>query len=97
MALPIEWSKEAKSTFQNILAYLEEKWTDKEIKNFINRADAVLKIIKERPLVYQASKSKSIRRAVVTKHNKLFYRVTKSKIHLIYFWDTRQNPKKNKY
>lgn len=97
MVSRIEWSAEAKTTYYHILAYLEKNWTEKELKKFISQTNAVLDILTKQPLAYQGSKSRSIRRAVVIKHNILYYRVSKSKIHLLSFWDTRQNPKKNKF
>ena len=32
MALKVEWTKEAKHTFREILAYLEKNWSEKEVK-----------------------------------------------------------------
>ena len=42
MALPIEWSKEAEITYLNIVISIGEKWTEREVKNFIERTEQVL-------------------------------------------------------
>jgi hypothetical protein len=30
MALTVKWSKEAKATYESVISYLKENWTDKE-------------------------------------------------------------------
>ena len=82
---------------KRIITYLEENWTEKEIKNFSIRLDSYLKIIEKRPNTFPAAKSKqNIRRTVVTKHNTLYYKVEKDSIQLIAIIDNRQDPLKNK-
>jgi len=34
---------------------------------------------------------------LITKHNKLYYRIEGDIIYMITLFDTRQNPKKNRY
>jgi hypothetical protein len=35
MALKIVWTRQAENGYDNIIKYLEENWTDREIRNFI--------------------------------------------------------------
>jgi hypothetical protein len=37
MALTVRWSKEARATYEHVLSYLKENWSDKEIIKFINK------------------------------------------------------------
>jgi len=97
MASTVRWSKEAKTTYENVIAYLKENWTDKEIITFINRTEFILTIISHQPYLYKASNHKKIRKAVIGKQNSLFYLVRGSEIYLLSFWDNRRDPKKNKY
>ncbi len=94
MAKEIRWTTEAEVTYQKIITYLEENWTDKEVSNFINTANTVIFFIAENPLMYRQSNKKNIHEALITKHNLLLYRVKPNHIELLTFWDTRQNPKK---
>jgi hypothetical protein len=44
-----------------------------------------------------STKEKKIRSIVLTKHNKLYYRINNDLIEVLNIFDTRQNPKQNKY
>ena len=97
MALTVKWSKKAKTNYDNILSYLHENWSDKEVEKFIHKTESILTIISHQPYIFKASKYKMIRKAVLGKQNSLFYLVHDSEIHLMSFWDNRMDPKKNKY
>ena len=97
MALKIKWSKKAKNRYQNIIEYLNDNWTEKEVIKFIQRTDSLIKTIAANPLSFQASSKKDIRKAVIGKQNSLFYRIDNDHIYLLTFWDNCQNPAKSKH
>ncbi len=45
MALIVEWTEEAESQLERIIEYLEENWTDREVRNFFTALERGLKII----------------------------------------------------
>jgi len=45
MNYPFIWAPESKTTFEKIIQYLEENWSQKEIRSFIDRVDEVLHLI----------------------------------------------------
>jgi plasmid stabilization system protein ParE len=93
--MTIYWTPNARSTFLKVVDYLNEAWTKREIDNFVNEVEQVLKQISNDPNMFKASKkNKSIRKGFVTKHTSLYYRVKprKKRIELLAFWDNRQNP-----
>lgn len=90
----ITWSPLAKKTYKNILEYLEEDWTKKEIKAFINRTEEVLRYISQNPSYYIFSPVSDSFRCVVVKQISLFYRFKNSEVELLVFWDNRQDPEK---
>ena len=93
----IIWTLRAFENLKRIINYLEENWTDKEIKNFSYRLNIYLAFIEKKPRSFPASKNKlNIRRAVITKHNTIYYKIRKDTIALIAIIDNRQNPKKRK-
>lgn len=54
-------------------------------------------LINNNPFIGQACKNNTAtRRLIITKHNKLFYRVKGKNIYIITLFDTRQDPQKNK-
>ena len=89
------WSFRAVENLKSILKYLEENWTEKDIKNFTFRLNKYLTLIENKPNSFPAAKRKlNIRRAVVTKHNSLYYKIEQDTIQLIALFDNRQDPKK---
>ena len=92
------WTKRAQSNYFSILDYLSENWTQKEINQFINRVELVLKAIRRNPYLFSASTvNKKVRRAFIDKNNSLFYSLNTNErsIVLLTLYDNRQDPKKN--
>jgi hypothetical protein len=95
--MEIVWSAKAKITFFNVLDYLDKNWTKREINQFYNSTEVVLKAIKVNLGIFPlSSKHKEIRKAIVDKNNSFFYTVDtyNRKIFLLTFFDNRQNPEK---
>ena len=99
MALKTIWSLEAEETFESVIDYLEEKWTEKEVRNFIRKTNSLIKQIEKHPYQYKSSSFHQIRKAVITKHNSLIYHVNEKseQIELYTFWDNRKDPSKFNY
>ncbi len=51
----IEWSLEARSNLDNIITYLENEWTEKEVRNFSERLEKQLSFLLQTPEVYKKS------------------------------------------
>lgn len=96
MSYPVAWSPRSKITYYNILSYLEEKWTNKEINAFIGRTEEVIEFVKANPFLYAYSKESDTYKSVLTKQITLFYRVKGDGVELLIFWDTRQDSSKLK-
>jgi plasmid stabilization system protein ParE len=93
------WSAKAKITFLNVIDYLNENWTKKEIIQFNQRTQITLTAIQKNPGIFPASiKYKKIRKAIVDKNNSFYYKIDyyQQEIHLLTFFDCRQDPKKIK-
>lgn len=91
MALRIVWTTEADLTYGNVILYLEKKWSEKEIRNFVTRVSEVLNLLSQNPQLYRRSKKKNIYQAVITKHTTLYYKLKNDSIDLLTFWDNRQS------
>ena len=97
MAIEITWSEEAQSTFDENISYLQKEWSDREIANFINHTNQILKRQKIFPESYPVGVvTKKYRKAKLNKHIVLFYSYRKAakKITLITFWNVKKNPSK---
>ncbi|MBL7902456.1 MAG: type II toxin-antitoxin system RelE/ParE family toxin [Bacteroidia bacterium] len=97
MAKQIIWTPEAEATFEKVIAYLLENWTEKEIRNFVTSTFSVIAYISEHPFMFRKTNKRNVREALVTPHNLLIYKVYPDRIDLITFWDTRQNPLRKKF
>ncbi len=96
MALKIIWSLEAEETFESVIGYLEEHWSEKEVRNFVRTTNTLVGQIEKFPYQYKSSSFHEMRKAVITKHNSLIYHVNEKagQIELYTFWDNRKDPKK---
>jgi hypothetical protein len=93
----IIWSPVAEITYYQVLEYLDENWTMKELEAFMKRTDEVIEHIRNNPLLYPYSKESNTHRCVVVKQVSLFYRIQPNAIELLMFWDNRLNPAKLRF
>ena len=92
------WSDEALQGLKRIIEYLEQRWTQKEIKKFARLLDKQLNIIKDNPLIFpQSNKSEGIRKSVLSKQTSIYYKVEENKIYLLTLFDNRQDPNRLKF
>jgi plasmid stabilization system protein ParE len=96
MAYKIIWSPQAELTFENVINYLSENWTIKQVENLLSRTNKLIGLISKNPFLFRGSEKQKIHEVLVTKHNLLLYQIneTELKVELLAFFDTRQNPKK---
>ena len=79
----IIWTDEAFKNLENIIAYLEKFWTEKEIRKFARLLDKQLILIRKNPTLYPYSiKSNKIRKSVLTKQITLYYHIIETEIYL---------------
>jgi plasmid stabilization system protein ParE len=89
----IVWSPLAESDFANILEYLFENWDEKVLNQFIDLTENILWQISINPRPFPViNKKEKIRKCVLTKHNTMFYRDSKSRVDILRIYDTRQDP-----
>lgn len=96
MKIDIKWSAKAKKDYVNILNYLQEEWSAKEVNKFTEKVSKTLFHIAKYPQIFPHSQRKNIRKCVLTKQVTLYYKLRKKDIILITLFDTRQNPAKLK-
>lgn len=93
----ILWSDHAIFELKETIEYLENKQTEKELRTFSAKLDHTIELISKSPEIFPISIEKNnIRKAVVEKHNNLYYRINKNTIEIISLYANRKNPKKKK-
>ncbi len=93
MPKEIIWAPLAENDLSAILEYLDKNWDSKVSANFIDMTENVIDQIsinpRQFPIIFIR---KRIRKCVLTKHNSLFYRESRSKAEILRIYDTRQDP-----
>jgi plasmid stabilization system protein ParE len=98
--MEVLWTDKAKASFNSIVNYLTNEWTDREVDDFIVRVDQLISRIQIYPQMCKSSlKRTNTRVGLITRHTQLIYhyKPRKNQIVILYFWGTPQNPKKLKY
>jgi plasmid stabilization system protein ParE len=93
----IIWSDEALKNLKDIIDYLENRWSKKEISRFAGLLDKNIELIKGNPLIFPRSISRQdYRKSVISKQISLYYEIHKQTVTIITLWDNRQSPRKFK-
>jgi plasmid stabilization system protein ParE len=92
MSLPILWSDEASKTFDNIVLFIENKWSEKQAEIFVKHIQKILTLISDHPYMYKASINSNVRQAVISQQTSMFYEIHSNMITILFFWDNRQEP-----
>jgi plasmid stabilization system protein ParE len=89
----IIWTTRALTDLKNIVTYLEENWSVKEIQKFTRLLDLQLNRLFINPFLFSESNSyKKIRKSVLTRQISIYYRINNFEIQIITLFDNRQNP-----
>ncbi|MBV9960911.1 MAG: type II toxin-antitoxin system RelE/ParE family toxin [Parafilimonas sp.] len=98
MAYKIIYKKRFQTKLFKLLDYLKTVWGDNVADNFVNRLQGRLRTLSKQPYIGASSTViKSVRSILITKHNRLYYRIKDDTIEVLNMYDTRSNPKKNPY
>lgn len=91
----VKLSKRAEKKLDNLLNYLETKWSARVKNNFVNKLQKAIKQIQQHPYGYPNSEIiKGLHKHVITKQTTIYYKYDKMYIYIITVFDSRQNPKK---
>lgn len=98
MVREIIWTKRANAKFNKIISYLEEEWGEQVTRNFVRKTYDIIELISDQSdLGTIENVDKKIRGFLLTKHNRIFYRVTDKEIILLNFFDVRSGRKRKKF
>jgi len=92
MKLAVVLTPRAKETFIAVILQIKDKWGDHSADKFVERTYQVLYTIAQQPYLFKAYQQENVRKAYISKHTSLVYRVTSSQIEVLFFWDNRQEP-----
>ena len=97
--MKVKWYSHARAGRRNVATYIFRRFGLRHAERFMEQVDEKVSIImqnpnmgtvdslfEERPLEYRS--------VVINRLSKLVYRYDNNTIHIVAFWDTRQEPKK---
>jgi plasmid stabilization system protein ParE len=98
MALSIVTKKRFENKVKKLLEYLLLNWYDKVADNFILVMEEKMELLSEQPFIgSEVIPNSDIRTYLITKHNRIYYRIKGNKIIFINMFDTRMDPQKNPF
>ena len=98
MAYQIIVKKRFSNKIQKILVYLEKEWSHKVATDFLLKIDRRIELLSRQPAIGAPSTIiKNVRGLLITRHNKIYYKIKGHKVIILNIYDTRMNPKKNLY
>ncbi len=98
MEKKIVYTKNFETSVNSTKDWLEKQWSFDIAEKFIVELYELVDLISTQPKIGSIShKKKQVRRILLSRYKRVYYRVNKQTITLLDLFDTRQNPKKNKY
>ncbi len=95
MDYKIIWTNEAISNLEEILNYLIEKWTQKELDVFKKKLSRQIELISRYPKMFPVSNyNPKLRKAVLSKQTTLYYKLNGNEIFLVYLFVNLKDIKK---
>ncbi len=77
--------------------WLEKKWSLKSALEFEEKLKKIITELSLNPAIGRLSNKKDIRSLWATNHNRVYYKISKSHIVILELFESKQNPKRNKY
>ncbi|WP_379952870.1 type II toxin-antitoxin system RelE/ParE family toxin [Dokdonia sp. R78006] len=96
MAYKVTWTLNAKEGLQDVIFYLEQEWTSKEILKLDIAISATVKTISSNPLSFPLSSTViEVHKEVVDKNNFIAYEVLQhiNEVRILAFQSTKKLPK----
>jgi len=90
------FTKVAESSYERVLEFLSELWTEKEVEIFVNDAEHIVNQLKDgKYVMFQKSHFKTRSALIGKKHVRMFFRKeNKDLVKVLLFFDMRQDPQK---
>lgn len=93
MAFEIVWTDQANDDLDDIITYLENNWTDKEIGNFFDRLETCLIQIKSAPQRFKYSlRKEGTKEFQHSPQTTIFYSHNDYAINILRLWTNYKDP-----
>jgi len=91
----IHWTDHALNELDEVYDYLKANWTEKELRKLSLEIEKTIELISKNPELFPIiNQDETIRRAVITKHNTIYYKKLNEVIEILSFFSNKKNPDK---
>lgn len=97
MAFKVITTKKFEKSAAKTSRWIEKEWSLKASLKFDKRIENVLDELAKNPTIGRISLKKDIRSLSVTRHNRIYFRVSEDQITILDLFETKTNPERNKY
>ena len=87
----IFWTENALNELSDTINYLENNFTEIEIKKLAKQIENTIELISRNPNVFPKSEFKDIHKVVILKFNTLYYRTKDEQVQILSFFSNRQS------
>lgn len=92
------WTDHALDELSTTVEYLQQNFTDREIRNLSEKIESTLRLASANPKLFPEVEERiGVRRVVIARFNTMYYRVTNNQIEILSFFSNRQAPEKRKF
>jgi plasmid stabilization system protein ParE len=93
MSLQVFYTPRSKESLESVYMFILDRFGKRSAGKFVSKADKTIDLISQQPFMFKTSTlDEKIRIALITPQCSLFYKVTEKSVHLLFFWDNRQDP-----
>ena len=89
--MKIEWTLASKNDYWKNIEYLENRWSEKEVLNFINEIEYSLNLLAKENVLFIKSDYSNVYKMVIIKQITLYYSIENQTIYLLRFWNNYQD------
>ncbi len=97
MAYKIRYQKRYLNKFENLIIYLREQWSDTIAAEVVASINVKIAQISINPYLGSLQGRAKVRSIIITKHQRLYYRIERNMIAIVNLIDMRIDPKRNPY
>lgn len=90
--MKVIWTQTALDSFEEITDYIFERFTVKEVNDFIDKSEERIYMILQNNSIGLQYKKTAYRQLFIAEQTYLFYRIDTDVIYLSLFWNNAKNP-----
>ncbi len=94
MAYEIIINKRFTKKLQGVLDYLEHEWGVRVATEFLDKVQSRIFRLQTFPFTGTLTSVRNVRSTIITRHNRMYYRIVKNKVVILNMYDTRRKKRK---